>query len=136
MELTNQAKAIGWLSIAHYCVGFALPAWLAVLQSSASALLLLALPALGLASAAGWLRGRRWACYLLPLTYLPQIVRVVTPDFNLWFDSGFKLFVGLNFGFGTLGVNLFALAMLLWCAFAAAGRLDALDASESSTPAS
>ncbi len=124
----RQEKWIGWLSVAHYAVGFALLAWSLLTQPFAFAILMaLGVAVLGLFSAVAWLRGRRWAWYVLPLTYLPQIARVVAPDFNFWIDCGFKLFIGLGFEFGTIGLNLFALGMLIWSALAAAGKLDAQD---------
>ena len=132
LALSKREKAVAWVSIASYAVGAAVSSWLLVASSfSAAALLLSALSALGLISAALWLKRRVWPLYVLPLLYLPQVARVVAPDFNFFLSSGFQFHVGLQFGNGHIGINIFALFMLAWSGLTAAGRLDKLDSAPS-----
>jgi hypothetical protein len=126
--LSTRERAVAWIALASYLIGGSISLWLLIASSfSVAAILLFSLSALGLVSAAFWLKRHTWPLYVLPLLYLPQVVRVVTPDFNFFLSSGFHLYAGLNFGFGTIGINLFALFMLVWSGLTAAGRLDRLD---------
>ena len=130
--LSKREKAVAWVSIASYTVGAVISLWLLAASSfSIAALLLSGLSALGLISAAFWLKQRVWPLYVLPLLYLPQVVRVASPDFNFFLSSGFQFHVGLKFGIGDIGINIFALFMLVWSGLAAAGRLDKLDSAPS-----
>jgi hypothetical protein len=135
-SLSMREKAVAWIAIASYSIGGAISSWLLVASSfSPAALLVFALSALGLISAISWLRLHLWPLYVLPLLYLPQVVRVVSPDFNFFLSSGFHLYAAINFDFGTIGINLFALFMLVWSGLTAAGRLDRLDSTPSTNGA-
>jgi hypothetical protein len=130
--LSRREKAVAWISIASYAVGAVISSWLLVASSfSFAAFLVFGLSVLGLVSGAFWLKQHVWTLYVLPLLYLPQVIRVISPDFNFFLSSGFHVYAGLNFGFGHLGVNLFALFMLVWSGLTAAGRLDRLDSEPS-----
>ena len=75
----------------------------------------LALAAIGVAAGIGWFKQRRWAIYLGIAFFLAQLVHILTPTFQWSFTLGFNL--NISFGWlssGELGLNLFALAMLLW----------------------
>jgi hypothetical protein len=130
--LSTREKAVAWASMASYAIGAAISSWLLFVSSfSVAAIVVFGLSALGLGSAALWLRRHTWPLYVLPLLYLPQVVRVVSPEFNFYLNAGLHFYAGLNFGFGHIGVNLFALFMLIWSGLTAAGRLDKLDSAPS-----
>jgi len=75
----------------------------------------LALAAVGVAAGIGWFMQRRWSIYLGIAFFLTQLVHIFTPTFQWSFTLGFNLTISLGWiNTGEFGLNLFALAMLLW----------------------
>src|SRR5574337_458509 len=75
----------------------------------------LVLAAIGIAAGIGWIKRRRWAIYLGAAFFLAQLVHILTPTFQWSFTLGFNLNISLGWlSSGEFGLNLFALAMLLW----------------------
>ncbi|MET1078924.1 MAG: hypothetical protein ABWY06_13000 [Pseudomonas sp.] len=75
----------------------------------------LALAAAGLVAGIGLLRRRRWSVYLAILFFVVQLVHVLTQNFQWSFTLGFNFNVSLGWlSTGELGINLFALVMLVW----------------------
>jgi len=75
----------------------------------------LVLAAVGIAAGIGWFMQRRWSVHLGIAFFLAQLVHILTPAIQWSFTLGFNLTV--SFGWinsGEFGLNLFALAMLLW----------------------
>jgi uncharacterized membrane protein (DUF2068 family) len=77
----------------------------------------LALAVVGLVSGVGCFRGMRWAAYLGLVFFGIQVLQVVTPTFQFSFTLGFNATMSAGwFDFGKIGVNLFALVLLIWLA--------------------
>lgn len=75
----------------------------------------LVLVASGLVSGVGCFAGRRWAALLGILFLSVQLIHVLTPTFRFSFTLGLNLVISAGwFGWGQVGVNIFALAMLIW----------------------
>ena len=73
------------------------------------------LVAIGVVAGIGCFAGQRWAAYLGLLFFAIQLVHVVTPGFHFSFTLGLNFVISAGwFGTGQVGLNLFALAMLLW----------------------
>jgi hypothetical protein len=112
-----QEKIIAGIILVHCSLG---AVWTFVVASQAgfpSAFLAtnLVLAAMGLAAGVGFLKPRRWAIYLAIAFFLVQLVHVLTPTFQWSFTLGFNLNVALGWlSSGELGLNLFALVMLVW----------------------
>jgi len=112
-----QDKVIGGVLVAHGVLG---AAWT---YSTASQFGFpeifvvpnLVLAAIGFVSGIGCFTGRRWAALLGVLFLAVQLLHVLTPTFHFSFTLGFNFVVSAGwFGWGKIGVNLFALAMLIW----------------------
>jgi len=73
------------------------------------------LVAIGTVAGIGCFAGQRWAAYLGLLFFAIQLVHLVTPGFHFSFTLGLNFVISAGwFGSGQVGLNLFALAMLLW----------------------
>lgn len=122
--LTRQEKLIGWISAIHYtmaCVGVV--AYVFYTPATPAILALAAISLFGMIGAIAWLRMRRWALYLLPLTYVPQIIRIVSEHFVLNMEMGISVYLKLMFGQSMIGLNVFAILMIVWASRFATGRL-------------
>ena len=112
-----QEKIIAGIILAHSSLGVV---WTFLVASQAgfpSVFLAtnLVLAAMGFAAGVGLLKRRRWAIYLAIAFFLVQLVHVLTPTFQWSFTLGFNLNVALgSLSSGELGLNLFALVMLVW----------------------
>ena len=77
-----------------------------------------ALVAIGLAAGIGCFKKLRWAALLGLLFFAVQLLNIITPSFRLSFSLGLNVTISLGwFGSGQVGINLFALAMLIWISF-------------------
>ena len=86
-----------------------------------------ALVAIGLAAGIGCFKKLRWAALLGLLFFAVQLLNIITPSFRLYiitpsfrlsFSLGLNVTISLGwFGSGQVGINLFALAMLIWISF-------------------
>ena len=84
----------------------------------------LALSAAGLAAGIGYWNRRRWAAILGILFLAVQLFHIVTPTFQFSFTLGLNLNIDLGWiESGVLGINLFALVMLLWLSHRAIGTV-------------
>lgn len=112
-----QDKIIAGLLLVHSTLGILWAFWIGS-QIGFPAMFLatnLALAAMGLAAGIGWIKQRRWAAYLGISFFLVQLIHVLTPAFQWSFTLGFNLNMALGWlSSGELGVNLFALIMLVW----------------------
>jgi hypothetical protein len=113
----TQDKAVGIILLAQSALGTLAILWLA-LQAGVPVLFLtimLTLAVIGLAAGVGWLMQKRWGAYMAILFFVPQLVNVVTPYFRWSITIGLNFFISLGW-FDTLelGINLYALAMLVW----------------------
>jgi len=83
----------------------------------------LILSAIGFTAGFYVFKQRRWATALALLFFAVQLVHILTPTSQWSFTLGFGVNVSLGwFGEGEYGLNLYALAMLLWCAWQALGN--------------
>ena len=117
MQLKKQDKFIAGILIAHGLLGAIWTYSIASrLESPASFFLSnLALAAVGVTAGISSLRRRRWGAILGMVFFAVQLLHIVTPTLRWSFTLGLDLTV--SFGWietGDLGVNLFALAMLVW----------------------
>lgn len=115
--MSRQDRIVAGITLAHALVGIAWAFWVALQGGAPGAALTydVVLAAAGIAAGVGWLRGRHWAGFVTFAYYLVQLVRVATPGFEWSFMLGFNLSVGVDWAEGhRLGLNLFALAMLVW----------------------
>ena len=112
-----QDKIIAGILLAHSALGILWTFWVGSQVGFAAMFIAanLALAAIGLAAGVAWLKRRRWAAYLGTLFFFIQIAHVLTPTFQWSFTLGFNLNVALGWlSSGELGINLFALVMLVW----------------------
>jgi hypothetical protein len=112
-----QDKIIAGILLVHSTLGMLWTFWVGSQVGFPAVFLAtnLALAAIGLAAGVGWLKQRRWAAYLGILFFLVQLVHVLTPTFQWSFTLGFNLNIALGWlSSGELGINLFALVMLVW----------------------
>jgi hypothetical protein len=115
--MPNQDRVIAGALLAHGALGILWTSWIASSIESPAAFLIanLTLATVGVVAGVGWFKQWRWAGYFSVVFYLAQLVHVLTPTFQWSFTLGFNLNVSLGWlSDGELGVNLFALAMLLW----------------------
>ena len=115
--MTMQDKIIAGIMLVHGALGILWTLWVASHIGFPVAFLVanLALAAIGIAAGIGWLKQRRWAVYLGISFFLVQLVHVLTPTFQWSFTLGFNLNIALGWlSSGELGLNLFALVMVLW----------------------
>lgn len=112
-----QDKSIAGILLAHSALGILWTLWITFQHGFPAEFLAanLILAATGIAAGIGWLKRRRWAAYFGILFFLVQLVHVLTPAFQWSFTLGFNLNIALGwFSTGELGINLFALVMLVW----------------------
>ena len=112
-----QDKIIAGILLAHSTLGILWTYWIGS-QIGFPAMFIatnLVLAAIGITAGIGWLKRHRWAVYLGILFFLVQLVHVLTPTFQWSFSLGFNLNIALGWlSSGELGINLFALVMLVW----------------------
>jgi hypothetical protein len=115
--LTKQEKAIGGITLAHGALGILWMFW-ATSQIGSPVVFIapnLTLAFAGIAAGVGWFHRKSWAAYLVIAFYCVQLVHVFTPVFQWSFTLGIHVNISLGWDeFGDLGLNLFALAMLIW----------------------
>ncbi|RDI99024.1 hypothetical protein DVT68_11075 [Dyella solisilvae] len=71
----------------------------------------------GVIAGTGCFLGKRWAANLGLIFWSIQLFQILTPAFRFSFTLGLNAVVSVGwFGFGQIGLNLFALAMLWWLA--------------------
>jgi hypothetical protein len=112
-----QDKIIAGILLVHGTLGIVWTFWIASQVGFPVAFLAanLTLAAIGITAGIGWLKLRRWAAYLAILFFLAQLVHVLTQTFQWSFTLGFNLNIALGWlTTGELGINLFALVMLVW----------------------
>ncbi len=115
--MARQDRIVAGITLAHALLGIPWTFWVRSQSGGADTALVydMVLAAAGIAAGVGWFRGRYWAGFLAFAYYLVQLVRVATPGFEWSFMLGFNLSVPVSWATGhQLGLNLFALAMLLW----------------------
>ncbi len=115
--MAMQDKIIAGIMLVHGSLGILWTFWVASQIGFPATFLAanLALAAIGIAAGIGWLKRRRWAAYVAIAFFLVQLVHVLTSTFQWSFTLGFNLNVSLGWlSSGELGLNLFALVMLLW----------------------
>ncbi|WP_349656777.1 hypothetical protein [Xanthomonas sp. 10-10] len=115
--MAMQDKIIAGIMLVHGSLGILWTFWVASQIGFPAAFLAanLALAAIGIAAGIGWLKRRRWAAYVAIAFFLVQLVHVLTSTFQWSLTLGFNLNVSLGWlSSGELGLNLFALVMLLW----------------------
>ena len=115
--MVMQDKIIGGVMLAHGSLGILWTIWIASKIGFPHQFIVanLALAAMGIGAGIGWFKRRRWAIYLGLAFFFVQLVHVLTPTFQWSFTLGFNLNVALGwFSGGEIGLNLFALAMLIW----------------------
>ncbi|CAH2708129.1 hypothetical protein NCPPB1935_10205 [Xanthomonas campestris pv. nigromaculans] len=115
--MAMQDKIIAGIMLVHGSLGILWTFWVASQIGFPAAFIAanLALAAIGIAAGIGWLKRRRWAAYVAIAFFLVQLVHVLTSTFQWSFTLGFNLNVSLGWlSRGELGLNLFALVMLLW----------------------
>jgi hypothetical protein len=118
--MATQDKVIAGILVAHGLLG---AAWTysAASQLGFPALFLisnLALVAIGITAGICCFKGFRWAALLGMLFFAIQLLHVATPSFRFSFTLGLNFIISFGwFGSGQIGINLFALAMLLWVSF-------------------
>jgi hypothetical protein len=84
----------------------------------------LALAMLGVVAGTGCFKGNRWAAYLGLIFWGIQVLQVLTPTFQFSFTLGVNLILAAGWNdWGRLGVNVFALTMLVWLA----RRIESMD---------
>jgi|GEM_PF-2135412 len=77
-----------------------------------------ALAAIGLAAGIGCFKKLRWSALLGLLFFAVQLPHIITTSFRFSFSLGLNATISFGwFGFGQMGINLFALAMLIWISF-------------------
>jgi hypothetical protein len=112
-----QDKIVAGILLVHSTLGMLWVYWIGS-QAGFPAVFLatnVALAAIGATAGIAWLRRRRWAAYLAMLFFFVQLVHVLTPTFQWSFTLGFNLNIALGWlSSGELGINLFALVMLVW----------------------
>lgn len=112
-----QDKIIAGILLTHSTLGILWTYWIGS-QIGFPAMFLatnLVLAAIGITAGIGWLKRLSWAAYLGILFYLVQLVHVLTSTFQWSFSLGFNLNIALGWlSSGELGINLFALVMLVW----------------------
>jgi len=115
--MAKQDKVIAGVMLIHGSLGILWTFWVAS-QIGFPAVFIaanLALAVIGVAAGIGWFKQRRWAIHLGIAFFLAQLVHILTPAFQWSFTLGFNLNISLGWrSSGELGLNLFALAMLLW----------------------
>ena len=112
-----QDKWIGGVLIAHAVLGAAWACSIASQHGFPQIFLIsnLALATIGVVSGFGYFVGRYWAALLGILFYAIQVIHVLAPNLHFSFTLGINLVIALGwFKSGQIGINLFALAMLIW----------------------
>ncbi len=115
--MAMQDKIIAGIMLVHGSLGILWTFWVSSQIGFPPVFLAanLVLAAIGIAAGIGWFKQRRWAVYLGIVFFLVQLVHVLTPTFQWSFTLGFNLNIALGWlSSGELGLNLFALVMLLW----------------------
>jgi hypothetical protein len=115
--MASQDKVIGGVLVAHGLLGIAWTYSTASKFGFPEMFLIsnLALAAIGIASGVGCFVGRRWAALLGIFFLAVQLFHVLTPTFHFSFTLGLDLVISAGwYNWGQFGINLFALAMLVW----------------------
>ncbi|WP_146165862.1 hypothetical protein [Stenotrophomonas panacihumi] len=76
-----------------------------------------ALMAVAAVALVGWFTGRRWGPRLAMLQWAVQIPVLATGSFQYFLWFGLQLHLKIEVGSALLGVNIYALALLLWTAY-------------------
>ena len=118
--MAKQDKVIAGILVAHGLLGAAWT-YMAASQLGFPALFLisnLTLVAIGITAGIGCFKNFRWAALLGMLFFAIQLLHIATPSFGFSFTLGLNFIISFGwFGTGQIGINLFALAMLLWVGF-------------------
>lgn len=135
--MSTQDKIIGGIFLAHGLLGALWAVWVAWSLGFPISFLIgnLVLAAIGVATGRGWLKRKPWAPYLGLVFYLVQLPQVFATTFQWSFTLGLNLIVSIGgMNGGELGLNLFALVMLLWSssrAFSSGNCFDPVASDES-----
>lgn len=136
--MSVQDKIIGGILLAHGALGALWAVWIAWAMGPPALFLItnLILAAIGVAAGLGWFKRTRWAPYLGLAFYFVQLPQVLAPTFQWSFTLGFNLNFSLGWmNGGQLGLNMFALAMLLWSSARAFSADNCFDPQPSDEPA-
>ncbi|RKF30560.1 hypothetical protein [Paraburkholderia fungorum] len=110
-------KVIAVILTVHGLLGAVWTLWIASTHGNPPLFLIsnLTLAVAGATAGFGCLKEKRWAAYLGLCFWAIQIVHVLTPHFQFSFTLGFNAVLSaVWYGFGQIGVNVFALVMLVW----------------------
>ena len=127
MLLTKQDKVIASITVLHGTLG-SLWAFFVASQNAFPVFFLVTnstLAAMGLASGVGSLLRLRWALHLMLLFYLIQLIHVFTQQIQFSFTLGANFIFSLGWWApnAQVGINIFALIMLVWSSVRAVRRL-------------
>lgn len=117
--MAKQDKIVAGILATHGSLGIVWTVWMASTHGNPPVFLLsnLALAGAGIAAGLGCLKGKRWAAYLGLGFWAIQLFHVLTPEFQFSFTLGLNVVVSAGwYKSGELGINLFALVMLIWLA--------------------
>ena len=117
--MSKQDKTIAWILILQGSMALVTLAYTLLVSPSPSTFVWLApLSVLSIGAGTGMLRSKRWAYILGIVVILFQIPAIKTPWFSyfLWLGFQLKIYIG-SLGSWQIGINLFALAVLVWIAY-------------------
>jgi hypothetical protein len=120
MQLTKQDKTIAGILIGHGAQGLVWTFWIASQLGFPLPFLgqNFALAAAGVIAGIGSLQKQRWAAILGELFFAIQVIHILTPTIRFSFTLGLNINISLGWiDSGELGLNLYALAMLLWSGY-------------------
>ncbi|GEM_PF-1389128 len=83
-------------------------------ELGAAGWLIWALMAVAAVALVGWFAGRRWGPWLAMLQWAVQVPVLATGTFQYFLWFGLQLHLKLEVGSVLLGVNVYALTLLLW----------------------
>ena len=118
--MATQDKVIAGILLAHGLFGAAWTYFVASQLGFPAIFMIsnLVLVAIGIAAGIGRFKGFYWAALLGMLFFAIQLLHIATPSFRFSFTLGLNFIISFGwFGSGQIGINLFALAMLLWVSF-------------------